>query len=482
MGSPMSSKAPAISVCNLSKRYEIYDTPRDRLKQFVLPRLHALAGRPQARYFKEFWALRDVSFEVQQGESVGIIGRNGSGKSTLLQMICGTLSPTSGTVQTSGRIAALLELGSGFSPDFTGRENVRMNAAVLGLSPDEIDARFDDIAAFADIGQFIEQPVKTYSSGMLVRLAFAVQVCVEPDILIVDEALAVGDALFQKRCFERMERLTSNGTTLLFVSHDQESVRTLTSRAVLLRQGVVQTIGNSSEALLAYRKQLHEDESRALNESALQLKQKAAAARAAALAAAAQPLTAPAAQGADSAAEAAMPAAARSSAISFGDMEAEVLKVTLRNADGVECSHFDPREMVRVEIACVAHQDLTNLNVGLRIRNKEGVKLYSWGTLNQDMAILGGVASGDVFWHRSFKAGQQFVVAFEFVCGLGPNLHEIQASITREGKPYYAEQHMLHWMDEAAFFTVTTNANVYHFGGVADLRMQAQPLELNDGI
>jgi lipopolysaccharide transport system ATP-binding protein len=276
-----------------------------------------------------------------------------------------------------------------------------------------------------------------------------------------------------------MEKLTSNGTTLLFVSHDQESVRTLTSRAVLLRQGVVQMIGNSSEALLAYRKQLHEDESRALNESALQLKEKAAAARAAALGAAA---AAPAPQEAGSMVVAAKPAAARSSALSFGDMEAEVLKVVLRNAAGEECSHFEPRDTVRVEIACVAHQDLTNLNVGLRIRNKEGVKLYSWGTLNQDMAILGGEASGDVFWHRSFKAGQQFVVAFDFVCGLGPNLHEIQASITREGKPYYAEQHMLHWMDEAAFFTVTTNANVYHFGGVVDLRMRAQPLELNHGI
>lgn len=481
----MSSDELAISVCNLSKRYEIYSTPRDRLKQFLMPRLHALAGRPGIQYFREFWALQDVSFEVKKGESVGIIGRNGSGKSTLLQMICGTLSPTSGTVQTSGRIAALLELGSGFSPDFTGRENVRMNAAVLGLSSDEIDARFDDIAAFADIGQFIEQPVKTYSSGMLVRLAFAVQVCVEPDILIVDEALAVGDALFQKRCFERMEKLTSNGTTLLFVSHDQESVRTLTSRAVLLRQGVVQMIGNSSEALLAYRKQLHEDESRALNESALQLKEKAAAARAAALAAASAPspaAVAPVLQDGGTVAGETPAVAARSSALSFGDMEAEVLKVTLRNAAGEESSHFEPREMVRVEIACLAHQDLSNLNVGLRIRNKEGVKLYSWGTLNQDMAILGGEASGDVFWHRHFKAGQHFVVAFDFVCGLGPNLHEIQASITREGKPYYAEQHMLHWMDEAAFFTVTTNANVYHFGGVADLRMRAQPLELNHGI
>ncbi len=476
----MSSNETAIRVSNLSKRYEIYDTPRDRLKQFVLPRLNGLAGRRVAPYFKEFWALQDVSFDVMRGESVGIIGRNGSGKSTLLQMICGTLSPTSGGVQTSGRIAALLELGSGFSPDFTGRENVNMNASVLGLSNDEIGARFDDIAAFADIGQFIDQPVKTYSSGMLVRLAFAVQVCVEPDILIVDEALAVGDALFQKRCFERMERLTSNGTTLLFVSHDQESVRTLTSRAVLLRKGVVQMIGNSGEALLAYRKQLHVDESRALNESALALKEKAAVARAAALGAASHVAVMAPADGAASVDAAA--SMSRSATMSFGDMEAEVLKVSVLDAAGEECSHFDPRDTIRVQVECVAHQELTHLNVGLRIRNKEGVKLYSWGTLNQDMAILGGETSGAVFWQRSFAAGQRFTVAFEFVCGLGPNLHEIQASVTREGKPYYAEQHMLHWIDEAAFFTVTTNANVYHFGGVVDLKMRARPLEINNGI
>ena len=469
----MSSEEIVIKVSNLSKCYEIYDTPRDRLKQFVLPRMQGMLGRVPRQYFHEFWALQDVSFEVKKGESVGIIGRNGSGKSTLLQMICGTLNPTHGSVQTKGRIAALLELGSGFSPDFTGRENVRMNGSVLGLTNAEIDARFDDIAAFADIGDFINQPVKTYSSGMLVRLAFAVQVCIEPDILIVDEALAVGDALFQKRCFERMERLTSNGTTLLFVSHDQESVRTLTSRAVLLRKGVVQMTGNSGEALLAYRKQLHEDESRALDAAAAVLKEKAAVARAAALVAE-QP--AANAEAVDSSG-----GVARSAAMSFGDMEAEVLKVEVLDPSNEPCSHFDPRDMVRVRVECVAHQDLSQLNVGLRIRNKEGVKLYSWGTLNQDMAILGGEASGEIFWQRHFKAGEHFVVDFDFQCGLGPNLHEIQASITREGKPYYAEQHMLHWIDEAAFFTVTTNANIYHFGGAVDLRMKARAVEGNNG-
>ena len=185
----------AIRVSNLGKYYQIYDAPRDRLKQFVLSRLQRLIGKQPKQYFREFWALKEVSFEIKKGETVGIIGRNGSGKSTLLQMICGTLFPTNGTVETRGRIAALLELGSGFNPEFTGRENVYLNGAVLGLSKEEIDTRFDAIAAFADIGDFIEQPVKTYSSGMFVRLAFAIQANVDPEILIVDEALAGGKRL-----------------------------------------------------------------------------------------------------------------------------------------------------------------------------------------------------------------------------------------------------------------------------------------------
>ncbi|WP_018604640.1 ABC transporter ATP-binding protein [Uliginosibacterium gangwonense] len=479
----MSSSDIAIRVTNLSKRYEIYDTPRDRLKQFVLPPLQRLGGQPVKQYFREFWALRDVSFEIKKGEAVGIIGRNGSGKSTLLQMICGTLNPTCGGIETTGRIAALLELGSGFSPEFTGRENVYMNAAVLGFSNAEIEARFDDIAAFADIGEFINQPVKTYSSGMLVRLAFAVQVCIDPDILIVDEALAVGDALFQKRCFERMERLTSNGTTLLFVSHDQESVRTLTNRAVLLRTGLVQMIGNSAETLLAYRKQLHEEETKALNESALALKEKAAKTRAMNRPSVVSTLpSAVDTKSVESISTESASVQTRSALLSFGDMEAEILKVVVLNAKGEGCSHFDPREMVRVVVECIAHQELTNLNVALRLRNKEGVKIYSWGTLNQDMAILAGLATGDVFWKRSFKAKERFAIAFDFVCGLGPNLHEVQAAITREGQPYYAEQHMLHWIDEAAFFTVTTNPREYHFGGVVDLKMSAQPVGNFNGI
>lgn len=232
----MSFNDVAIRVSHLSKCYEIYGNPRDRLLQFVMPRLQRLAGSPPKQYFRPFWALRDVSFEIKKGETVGIIGRNGSGKSTLLQMICGTLTPTSGRIHTQGRIAALLELGSGFNPEFTGRENVYMNASVLGLSNAEIDARFNDVVAFADIGDFIEQPVKTYSSGMMVRLAFAVIAHVDADILVVDEALAVGDAFFSQKCMRFLRSFMKTGT-VLFVSHDTASIKSLCSYALWLEKG-----------------------------------------------------------------------------------------------------------------------------------------------------------------------------------------------------------------------------------------------------
>jgi lipopolysaccharide transport system ATP-binding protein len=242
----------AISVKNLSKCYEIYSSPSSRLKQFIVPKLKQLLGKKSVNYYREFWALRDISFEVKRGETVGIIGSNGSGKSTLLQMICGTLTPTTGTVQTHGRVAALLELGAGFNPEFTGRENVYLNATVLGLSIEEIDARFDAIAAFADIGDFIDQPIKTYSSGMSVRLAFAVQSQIDPDIFIVDEALSVGDAKFQAKCFDRLRQLKENGTCILLVTHSSEQIVTHCTQAILLSKGVQLQAGKPKDVVNRY--------------------------------------------------------------------------------------------------------------------------------------------------------------------------------------------------------------------------------------
>jgi lipopolysaccharide transport system ATP-binding protein len=247
----------AIRVENISKCFQIYDTPRDMAKQLFAPTLQRMIGQDPKQYYREFWALKDVSFEIKKGESVGIIGRNGSGKSTLLQLICGTLSPTRGIVETRGRIAALLELGSGFNPLFTGRENVYMNAAVLGLSKKEVDERFDDIIAFADIGDFIEQPIKSYSSGMVVRLAFAVAINVNPEILIVDEALSVGDELFQRKCFSKIEELKRNGTTIVFVSHSGGQIVELCTQAILLDAGEKLADGSPKKIVGRYQKLLY---------------------------------------------------------------------------------------------------------------------------------------------------------------------------------------------------------------------------------
>ncbi|KOF54186.1 sugar ABC transporter ATP-binding protein [Achromobacter sp. DMS1] len=457
-----------ITVENLSKCYQIYSSPRDRLKQFFIPNFQRAIGSEPRNYFREFWALRDVSFEVKKGESVGILGRNGSGKSTLLQMICGTLSPTAGSVETKGRIAALLELGSGFNPEFTGRENVYMNGALLGLSGHQVDDRFDAIASFADIGDFIDQPVKTYSSGMLIRLAFAVQVQVEPDILVVDEALAVGDALFQKRCFRRIEKLVSDGTTLLFVSHDQESVRTLTSRALLLKQGRTVTWGKSSDVVLEYRRQLHDEESSYFTAATKQLAAKAQAA------ATPEPPADSADQPAGSSDTVSPAAAPRSDKLSFGDGEVKIVKVETLNGEGQDSTVFFPGDEIRVRITCEALRPVTNLNVGVRIRNKEGIKIYSWGTLNQDMRSRASASDVPMFWEKKFSAGETFSVELSCDCPLGMNLYEIQATVTFEETPDYMAQRVLHWIDEAAFFQVLMNRDVNFFGGVADLRMNAK--------
>jgi lipopolysaccharide transport system ATP-binding protein len=234
----------------------MYDRPKDRLNQFIVPRLQKMVGRAPSQYFKEFWALKNVSLEIKRGETVGIIGRNGSGKSTLLQMICGTLTPTSGTVEVQGRVAALLELGAGFHPDFTGRENVYMNGALLGLTRKEIDGKFDEIAAFADIGQYLDQPVKLYSSGMYVRLAFAVVAHVNADILIIDEALAVGDLKFQQLCMRRLSEFQSEGKTLILVSHDLAAIKGFCGKAFCIQNGSIVDRGPSGHVVDRYALQV----------------------------------------------------------------------------------------------------------------------------------------------------------------------------------------------------------------------------------
>jgi lipopolysaccharide transport system ATP-binding protein len=248
----MSSDEVVIDVRGLSKRYDIYATPRDRLKQMLIPPLALALGRAEPRFYREFWALRDVSFQVRRGESLGIIGRNGSGKSTLLQIIAGTVSPTSGELTTRGRMAALLELGSGFNPEFTGRENVQLSCAILGMSRAETERRMEAILEFADIGDFVDQPVKTYSSGMFVRLAFAVQAHIDAGVVLIDEALAVGDVFFRQKCYGRLEALRAEGAAIVLVSHSMPDVEEFCERAVLLEQGGALFLGPASEAAKRY--------------------------------------------------------------------------------------------------------------------------------------------------------------------------------------------------------------------------------------
>jgi teichoic acid transport system ATP-binding protein len=236
----------AVKVSGLTKSYKLYASPRDRLKETFNP-----FGKT---YHKAFNALENLTIEIPRGSTTGIIGRNGSGKSTLLQCICGIVTPTSGEVEVNGRIAALLELGAGFNPDFNGRDNIYMNGAILGLDNESIDARLDDILAFADIGEYIDQPVRTYSSGMFVRLAFSIAIHVDPEILIVDEALAVGDIQFQSRCFDKFHQFREQGTTVIFVTHDLNMVTRYCDQAYLLSHGSIVGQGNPRAVVARYRK------------------------------------------------------------------------------------------------------------------------------------------------------------------------------------------------------------------------------------
>ena len=245
----MSSEALAIRARGLGKSYALYERPADRLKQLLWGRWRS--------YAREFWALRGIDLEIRAGEVIGVVGRNGAGKSTLLQMVCGTLQPSEGELQVNGRVAALLELGAGFSPDFTGLENIYMNAAILGLTRGEVDERLADIVAFADIGDFIRQPVKTYSSGMFMRLAFAVATAVEPDILVIDEALSVGDGAFARKSFDRIMKLKDAGKTILFCSHSMYQVEALCSKAMWIEGGKLRQFGPAAEVTSAYQASLN---------------------------------------------------------------------------------------------------------------------------------------------------------------------------------------------------------------------------------
>ena len=418
----MSSEEIAIRVQNLSKCYQLYAQPQDRMKQSILPRFQRWFGRDPSNYYSEFQALHNVTFEVKRGETVGIIGRNGSGKSTLLQIICGTLAPTGGSVKTQGRIAALLELGSGFNPEFTGRENVYMNGAILGLSREEIDSRFDDIAAFADIGQFIDQPVKTYSTGMMLRLAFAVIAHVDADILVVDEALSVGDAIFTQKCMRFIRAFQETGT-VLFVSHDTGAVQNLCETVVWLDQGVVREFGTSkmvAEAYLKYTLQeIYGDE---------------------------QKLNAVSANAEPSEGDCSRPLPTMDYEAKFSTRDnlanangwktgaTELLSLSLERLSPGPPEVFEGGDKVRMTIEAIAHQDMNNPILGFVVKDRLGQDLFGENTLP-----FTAIAPIPV------KAGQKFKAEFDFRLPMLPNGQYVVTTAAADGSfQDHVQHHFLH--------------------------------------
>jgi lipopolysaccharide transport system ATP-binding protein len=427
----------AIRVSNLSKCYQIYNQPQDRLKQSLFPRLQRLAGKAPKQYFREFWALKDVSFEIKKGETVGIIGRNGSGKSTLLQMVCGTLTPTNGSIQTNGRIAALLELGSGFNPEFTGRENVYLNASVLGLSNEEIDARINDIAAFADIGDFVEQPVKTYSSGMMVRLAFAVIAHVDADVLVVDEALAVGDAFFSQKCMRFLRNFMKTGT-VLFVSHDTSSIKSMCSHVIWLEKGQIIQEGAPKDVCDLYLEAFYELQQGKSSTTKLKSIKKTVLTN----------------HVKDQRLEFLNASKLRNdlqvfkfdpSAASFGMGGAQIFDVHLLDMSEQELAWIVGGEKVNLRVMVQAHQELDSPIIGFYIKDRLGQTLFG------DNTYLS-------YYERPVycKEGEELQADFVFYMPLLPSGDYSITVAIANGSQETHEQH--HWIHDAVIFKSETSS------------------------
>ncbi|HEX5709200.1 MAG TPA: ABC transporter ATP-binding protein [Pyrinomonadaceae bacterium] len=419
----------ALRVERVSKQYRIYERPGDRLTESLT--------RGRLKRHREFWALSDVSFEVEAGTTVGIVGPNGCGKSTLLQIIAGTLEPTHGTVFHDGRVAALLELGAGFDPEFTGVENVLMNAALMGLSRREAERLLPEVERFAEIGDFIQQPVKTYSSGMYVRLAFAVAVSVEPDILVIDEALAVGDAVFQHRCLRRIKEIHERGATVLFVSHDAAAVRALTQRALLLNAGRLVADGKPTDVLNRYQKIIME------REEAYE---------------AARPPSSEGGEGGEGVAAETSGGARAPLRYTYrhGDGSAEFVEAELSDSSRRRVEVVETGEAVQLRARVVFHADIDEPVFGFLIRDRHGIHVYGTNTEAQ------GLEFGTV------GRGETLELVFTFDCWLGAGDFSVSlsahSSVTTAGGVGYD------WLDGVLFFRVTTGAPVE---GVANLNASA---------
>ena len=353
----------AVEFSSVSKSYSIYSAPGDRLKE--------LMTLNQRRFHTDYWALRNVSFEVQRGETFCVIGENGSGKSTLLQICAGVLEPTSGTTSVQGRVSALLELGSGFNPEFSGRDNVYLNGAILGFSNKEMDRRFAEIAEFAEIGDFINQPVKTYSSGMVVRLAFAVAIHVDPEILLVDEALAVGDVYFRQRCMRKVHDLRARGITILFVSHATGDIKALGDRAIWLDHGNVRAIGKADLVVMQYLAAMVEKDAKYLAHDALVHPQ--------------QLYHAP------EEVEATIPNIDHR----FGDGRAEILGIAIYDTAGIKIHSLQPNTTIIVRISFRTKANLDHPIAGFMFRNHLGVDFAGTNTAREGHR-LPPMAAGDL--------------------------------------------------------------------------------------
>lgn len=424
----------AIKVENLSKCYHIYDNPRDRLLQMLL--------RGNKKYYREFWAVNNLSFEIKKGETVGIVGRNGSGKSTLLQMICGTLNPTNGTIYSNGRVAALLELGSGFNPEFTGRENVYLNAAVLGLSHEETSLKFDEIEKFADIGIFIDQPVKTYSSGMMVRLAFSVQAMVDPDILIVDEALAVGDEKFQRKCFARLEDLKSKGSSILFVSHSGPQVIELCDRALLIDQGSIILEANPQDVVRSYQRLIYSpdgDRESVINNIQNMIE------RTTVVHSTSVELT-PAANNKSISTDFFDPALVPETTTTYPELGAKIHNIEIQDTAGNVVNILSPRKTYRVIFHGEFHKSFERIHFGIHIKSVSG-------------AVISGQRHPEEGKHITIERPGKFSVSYSFDMNLLPGTYFIGGGIWST-----ADSTCPHRILDAIMFRVTSTSSQASFG------------------
>ena len=452
----MSSRA-VIKVKSIGKCYQIYSCSEDRLRQSIYPKLQKLSGNQPKQYYQEFWALNNISFEIKKGETVGIIGRNGSGKSTLLQLICGTLNPTIGEIEVIGRVAALLELGSGFNPEFTGRENVYLNATLLGLSKSEIDKKFQQIVDFAEIGEFINQATKTYSSGMLVRLAFAVIAHVDADILIIDEALAVGDAFFTQKCMRFLRDFQDDGT-ILFVSHDANSIKSLCNRAIWINKGEKIAEGSPKEITEMYLEAFYGNQQDISSHANKNIK----------------PTISTQSTYKDQREDFIRNSSLRNDlyifefnprADSFGDGMAKIIDVRLVDNDGKSYSWIVGGELVRLQVACHIDGDINSPIVGFFIKDRLGQNLFGDNTyLNYVDSPLG------------CKKGNTLIAEFSFYMPILPiGEYSIAVAIASGSQEVHRQHHWVH--DAIAFKSTASSVST----GLVGIPMRKIEMSLIDG-